>query len=448
LLKLQKGNAVTDISDLVLEEYEEVEEDVVLPELIGDAKRKIIERCASSPVKFSEEIDEDGDTSYTFTFKSGRGERTIKTWSAEKLLEFPSLPFENYSFLSDLEAICSYKEGVIEIGLKLAGQLSSMGHVYSKLFGMARFTYEDFAKAKLTITSETDPTVALEISESSPLFRLLTQSMSRTMLTLKVTGVQIKQHDLTVELVRKLSGSLLFQLDMLAGVPFILRKPRKPVSRRRHGHVVGGVQSLLQFPTSEFDNAPLSLYWYGRSAEDMPLLQYLAFYQVIEFYFPVYSQTEAHRKLKLILKNPTFRGDRDADIARLLSAIHVSRSGAFGDERSQLRATISECVDNSAVREFIETDTFLNDFFTVSGKTLPFHKIPLANKALDLRSDIAERIYDIRCKIVHTKADIRDVGGELILPFSKEAESMTADIKLIQHIAQVVLIAGSRSLHI
>jgi hypothetical protein len=38
----------------------------------------------------------------------------------------------------------------------------------------------------------------------------------------------------------------------------------------------------------------------------MPLLQFLAFYQVIEFYFPTYSQAEAHRKLKAILKDPPF----------------------------------------------------------------------------------------------------------------------------------------------
>jgi hypothetical protein len=180
----------------------------------------------------------------------------------------------------------------------------------------------------------------------------------------------------------------------------------------------------------------------------MPLLQFLAYYQVVEFYFPVYSQSEAQRKLKVILKNPTFRGDRDADIARLLAAIHVSRSGAFGDERSQLRATMLECIDAESIREFIENDTTLKEFYLTGSKSLPFHKIPIANESLDLRGDIAERIYDIRCRIVHTKSDGRDAAGELLLPFSKEAELLGPDIRLVRYVAQQVLIAGSRAYHL
>lgn len=62
-----------------------------------------------------------------------------------------------------------------------------------------------------------------------------------------------------------------------------------------------------------------------------------------------------------------------------------------------------------------------------------------------MRNDIAERIYDIRCKIVHTKdvAESRDQTGNLLLPFSKEAEGLTFDIELIQYVARQVLIASS-----
>lgn len=112
------------------------------------------------------------------------------------------------------------------------------------------------------------------------------------------------------------------------------------------------LRSDVQYPKTEFDDAPLSLYWYARGAFGMPLLQFLAFYQVIEFYFPIYSKAEAQRKLKAILKDPTFRGDRDADIGKLLSAIYITRSGAYGDERSQLRATLVECVDGTALKGF------------------------------------------------------------------------------------------------
>ncbi|MBK6899060.1 MAG: hypothetical protein IPH09_07270 [bacterium] len=70
----------------------------------------------------------------------------------------------------------------------------------------------------------------------------------------------------------------------------------------------------------------------------MPLLQFLAFYQVVEFYFPVYAEAEAQRRLRAILKNPTFRGDREADIGRLLTAIQVSRTGNMGSEKTAARS--------------------------------------------------------------------------------------------------------------
>ena len=176
----------------------------------------------------------------------------------------------------------------------------------------------------------------------------------------------------------------------------------------------------------------------------MPLLQFLAYYQVLEFYFPIYSQTEAQRKLKTILKDPTFRGDRDADIGRLLSAIQISRGGGFGDERSQLRATLLECVDPTSLRQFLESGADRQEFYSAKTKVLQCHKIPLANPSVDLRADVAERLYDIRCMIVHTKSDAQDAETEPMLPFSKEADQLSYDIDLAQYLAQQVLIAGSR----
>lgn len=175
----------------------------------------------------------------------------------------------------------------------------------------------------------------------------------------------------------------------------------------------------------------------------MPLLQFLAYYQVIEYYFPTYSQADARRKIRAVLKDPAFRGDRDADLGRLLSAIHVSRSGAFGDERSQLRSTLLECIDAEAIRQFITADAARADFLSSKAKGLCDQKIAVANPTADLRGDVAERIYEIRCKIVHTKTDAKNSEFELLLPFSKEAEQLTHDIDLVQFVAQQILIAAS-----
>ena len=76
-------------------------------------------------------------------------------------------------------------------------------------------------------------------------------------------------------------------------------------------------------------------------------------------------------------------------------------------------------------------------------KGLVKQKISFTNKETDLRIDIANRIYEMRCRIVHTKDEDE---LDLILPTSPEISLLKHDIELIEFIAQKVLIAGGRQL--
>jgi hypothetical protein len=67
------------------------------------------------------------------------------------------------------------------------------------------------------------------------------------------------------------------------------------------------------------------------------------------------------------------------------------------------------------------------------------------NKNLDMRTQLANRIYEIRCRIVHSKSDGGASEIPILLPFSKEAELLSADVQLLRFLAQKVLLAGSRS---
>jgi hypothetical protein len=108
---------------------------------------------------------------------------------------------------------------------------------------------------------------------------------------------------------------------------------------------------------------------------------------------------------------------------------------------------LTECVDPEALRVFLESDPARKDFYMAKGKS-PYQKLPLANTSADLRNDVSDRIYDIRCKIVHTKSDSRSEDGDLLLPFSKEADQLVYDIELVEYLAQRVLIAANLPLQI
>jgi hypothetical protein len=178
----------------------------------------------------------------------------------------------------------------------------------------------------------------------------------------------------------------------------------------------------------------------------MPLLQFLAFYQTIEFYFPTYSQAAARRRIRLILKDPSFRADQDAQLTRILTTVDPSSRFGLGDEKAQLTATINECVDPRELREFIEDSEDMKDFLKSKHKALTDVRLPVDNQNSDLRQPLAERIYDIRCRIVHTKGSRVDV--DLLLPSSREAAMLGHDIELVQFVALKTLMATSAALNL
>jgi hypothetical protein len=180
----------------------------------------------------------------------------------------------------------------------------------------------------------------------------------------------------------------------------------------------------------------------------MPLLQFLAFYQTIEYYFPTYSQAEARRKIKNILKDPRFNSGKDSDLGKILTVIKSNIGYGFGDERSQLKATIQECIDPDQLRAYITATDERKEVFSSKVKGLTEHKISINNPSADLRPEVADRVYDIRCKIVHTKSGMSEGDIDLLLPFSKEAQQLYYDIDLVQYIAQQVLIAASSPIKI
>jgi hypothetical protein len=347
--------------------------------------------------------------------------------------------FERFRFLSGYEAICCYEDRLIEAGLRTT-RLSAR-YVLQKLLGQPLSSTSNLTPIQLTPPASLPGRPMVELGPSSTQFQALCAPRPSGGITLKLKGARAKQHDQAVAELRSYADSLFFQIDAMMGSAFILERQRRarllPPTRRQPG-----VQ--LAYPTTHYNEEAMSLYWYAKSARDMPLLRFLAFYQSIEFYFPRYSQTEARRRVGAILKQPTFRPHRDDDIDRLISAIQSTRGAGLGSERSQLRAVVNECISADDMREYLIAAKEREEHFL--SKAPKYHKIPLANKNADLRNDVADRIYDIRCKIVHTKNEHSDDDFPMILPFSEDAEYLPHDIDLAEFVARSVLVLSSGEL--
>ncbi len=429
---------MTDEEDL--DELEEQED----PALFEDAKKKLRKRCEASQIKCSEELGWDEETKIlVIRMPCGREEYRVSVDNAREADQLLSIPFEKYCMLGEYVGICSYSEGTIEASVRSVGVGQPMGHLMRRL--LAQSSRSEDAKGSTTpMVLQQDAGVgplSLRIGSPSDAFAAF-QAVSpgwRTPITLTLSNSGVKTHDKALRLIERMAHSLFFQIELNMRFSLSLQRERRrghmPSSNRR------GTRDNLAFPKREYDSQPMSLFWYAKSATGMPLLQFLAYYQVIEFYMPTYSNHEAIGRVRNILKDPRFNPDTDSQVSRILAALRTSGRG-FGDERSQLEAVIRRCISPQDLREFFNGDEATRKYYESEYKNVTPLKIPLQNENSDLISETAQRLYEIRCRIVHTK-DASDRDLPALLPYSRESAELYFDIALIEMIATAALVASS-----
>jgi hypothetical protein len=371
-------------------------------------------------------------------FKNGRVTRTVYIGSEESAESLLQVPLEDIVFLGEFSAICSYKEGWIEAAVRAHGTGARTLIARRRIFGINASPSGNPVEIEIPSTSG----LTLRLTEKRGILYWLDYGAP---FYLRIEGIGITEHDKAVNLLEDLSNSLFMQIDFRFDSALTLGKDR-PLSRRLSKTQKLDEDNQLTYPRFSYEKTPSALYWYARSATSMPLLQFLAFYQCIEFFFPQYSRQATIAKIKNALKDPTFDGTKDSSINTILNATIDGRRGALLEERKQLAATLKQCVDATALLDFLNETEERKQYYRTDCKKISDKKILLEDATIVEQA--SERIYDIRCKVVHTKNLEAGEGEEMILPFSKEADLLMDDVELIQFLARRVLIASSAPLKI
>lgn len=378
---------------------------------------------------------------YNVAIKQGRGARDVNLWSNKSARQFLDCDFESYRFIAGLSGIYSKDNDVIECGVRGLSQVSPIG-LRARLFGLKKSRSRTSQEiVNITFTGTDDKIVEL----GTPSKHFTGMTSTPPVYTIKLRGFGSDSHEKSLFTLNTISDSLLYQIDLMSGTALGLVRERSKATSNIGSKEAFEAVADMSIPTHEYDHGPVSLYQYARSAVGMPLLQFLAYYQVVESYFPAYSDISTRKRIKNILKDPRFTSEKDADIGRIILALQGGAGSGFGSEREQLKATLNECLDDQDAREFIESDKSRAEHFATTSKSMSYHRVILADTKANLLNDIALRLYDIRCDIVHTKESNGMPGGRL-LPFTKESDQIVHDIELMRFAAQKVLIAASRSL--
>ena len=369
-------------------------------------------------------------------FKNGRDTRTVPIFAEEHAEALLGYPLDEIVFLGGYAAVCSYQGAWIEAAVRPHGVGPRTFIARSSLFGT---TARGQQQGEVEIRGIPDVGgLTLRLTEKPGIMSALDMN---TPIYLRIEGIGITEHDKALNLLEDISNSLFMQIDLRFDSPLSLVRNRPPM--RRAARLRGRLDqdNQLSYPRHSYERTPSSLYWYARSATSMPLLQFLAFYQCIEFFFPQFSRQETIARIKNVLKDPAFNWTNDTDINTILNVTLEGRRGSLLDERKQLRATLEHCVDGAALHDFLNQTDERKRYFGSDYKKISEKRISLFREE-DVVEQTAERIYDIRCKVVHTKSLEAGEGEEMIIPFSKEADLMTDDVELIKFLARKVLIAS------
>lgn len=361
-----------------------------------------------------------------------------------------SVEFEQYTVLGDYVATVDKASGRIEaliVGAGLVGR-ANIGRVISQLpgaqviaeedAGLDKEAFEDSGYPRQTTAQKSRLAVeqngiSIEISPASAEFEILLERG----VTIKVDGVKTSNHDEALEALDRYAASMLFDLDVVYGFHIQLAKRRRQTRRRRYERP----SHTPKFPRNKYAPQALELYQYGRSAAGLPLLEYLAYYQSLEYFFPFFAKEQTVHSVRSQLLHPGFDPLNDDALNRLINlAAPAAKTGMA--EREQLRATIRACMTEADIRDFIGSVPDYSEHFCAKKQKIKgvgsFH---LSDNQNDVRDQAADRIYAIRCRIVHSKQDGGGNSHDVLLPSSAETESLLADVELIRLVAQRALIA-------
>ncbi len=103
-------------------------------------REQLAHRCDSAKIQW-EEIKSDLadifglDRYLVVSLPNGREKRRVSLYANERIREFLSISFEEYSFLGDFLAICSYSKNSIEAGVRPLGSAMPTSLIKRRLYG-------------------------------------------------------------------------------------------------------------------------------------------------------------------------------------------------------------------------------------------------------------------------------------------------------------------------
>ncbi|MBF9127984.1 hypothetical protein I0C86_03075 [Plantactinospora sp. S1510] len=269
-----------------------------------------------------------------------------------------------------------------------------------------------------------------------------------TYTTLKIRSHSPSTPDEAMKLLTLVAESWSFDLDGEYGLGFRLAlRPSWPppnYPRRRRGARPAAIEPTVDVPSRAYEAEALAFYWYARAMPRAPFVQFLAFYQVLEYHFTRYAHNLGVQEVATLLTRPGVDLQSMAFHSRVFDAIaNVARSQR--SELAQLRATIEATATAAGLKQRILSDPALKAHLHEKALTgaAPV-RVNANSRPTSVVEAVAQRVYNLRCMVVHSKEGSN--AQVLLLPQTPQFLDIERDLPLMRYLARAALTASSSPL--
>ena len=283
--------------------------------------------------------------------------------------------------------------------------------------------------------------VTLQLGPSSNIGSILLaqRGPSRLQMSVRITGVSVSRTAEAEAVAEKVTDSLSVAIDAGTGLVLLPRRLERMDRTRGRGRRVSLVNS---FPRNSYPHEAVLLYQAGRSRMAPPLVRYWSLYQVLEYFFPRYELQDAVQAISRSVRSPDFDPHSEEAVLRLAQSA-LKRSKGSRSEMDQLV---------SALRAITSPGDLVDEIVDLGLEEVLAKKSELSECRVkssdteDVIQNLARRVYDIRCRIVHSKSGFSSDGGPGLLPGTHHEDLVRAEIPLMEYLARSALIASAERL--
>lgn len=282
-----------------------------------------------------------------------------------------------------------------------------------------------------------DRSVCIELSHASPLLALMAAKTGES--SYYSAKLYFDDIDLGADIIdesEEILHSFLYELNARNNVIFsVLRWPLRPETG------ASGRRSELpalpppRFPVIAIDPEIAKLFSFASQASGNLTMAFLSYYQILEHFLFAMIRRGVVREVRNALFDRKFSEKSDASLMGLIDIVEQNLGGI---ESKHLRALINGCVRREQVEEFLSSDSW-GLHFTNKGPIQGVRPLNLKDKSVDILDQISERVYKLRNRIVHAKDGPKYGNSRVLMPESREADSLGPDVQLVRLLAMEVI---------